>query len=324
MSTLLFSHPGMLLHDTGAGHPERPERLRAVEGRLREEGLWELALHPRFGPATPAELEYCHTRRHVERVRELAERGGGALDVDTIVSPQSYEAARLAAGAAIGAVDAVIKGAADNALCLVRPPGHHAGSGELDAPSWGFCLFNSVAIAARYAQKDLGLERVAILDFDVHHGNGTQQIFESDPSVFYASLHEWGIYPGGGAARERGLGLGEGTIVNLPLPAGSDGATYQLVWNGLQEKLIAFRPQLILLSAGFDAHQDDPLGHMELSATDFAAMVVQARAWASMLCRGHLVVVLEGGYNLAALAESVAATLRVLLFMPNEKAGSAA
>ncbi len=309
MKTAFFSHPTFLLHDTGPGHPERPARLQAIEKYLRQVEIWPRLAHLPFEAATEDQLEACHLLTHISRVRLIAEKGGGALDGDTIVSPASFEAAKLAAGAAIAGVDAVFSGQFRNAFAAVRPCGHHAESGRRPLAKWGFCLFNNVAVAARHAQKKQGAERVAILDFDVHHGNGTQEIFQHDPTVFFASLHEWGIFPGSGSAEERGAG----NIFNFPLPAHSDGATYRRVWQKVGVELEKFRPDLILLSAGYDAHLGDPLAHMALVATDYVFLIEEAKKWAEKLCAGRLVAVLEGGYNLNALAEAVAATLVVMM-----------
>lgn len=312
MKTAYFSHPDFLLHDTGVGHPERPERLRAIEKYLQETDLWHSLDHLPFEPATEDQLALGHTLPHISRVREIAQSGGGALDGDTVVSPQSFEVAKLAVGAAIAATDAVLENRADNAFCAVRPPGHHAESGRRKLAVWGFCLFNAVAIAAKWAQQKHGLERVAIVDFDVHHGNGTQEIFWEDESVLYVSLHEWGIFPNSGGAHDLGDEGGHGATLNLPLPANSNGTTYRRVWTQVGQKLREFKPQLLILSCGYDAHLADPLAHMALLAPDYANLILDAKNWAKELCENRLVCVLEGGYNLGALAESVAATLEVL------------
>jgi acetoin utilization deacetylase AcuC-like enzyme len=217
MKTAFLTHPLFLEHETGAGHPERPQRLRAIWNHLREVGLWDELHHLPFESASEADLERCHTPAHIARVKTLAASGGGALDGDTIISRKSFEAATLASGAAMRAVDAVMGGEVDNAFVAARPCGHHAESGRRARSPWGFCLFNHVAVAARHAQHKWGLERVAILDFDVHHGNGTQEIFYDDGSVFFASIHESPLFPGSGAASERGVGAGLGTTLNLPM-----------------------------------------------------------------------------------------------------------
>jgi acetoin utilization deacetylase AcuC-like enzyme len=312
MKTAYLTSPLFLEHDTGNGHPERAERLVAINNLLNQNGLWDELVHLSFEPAGEADLELCHTPQHIARVKSIAQKGGGALDGDTKISPRSFEAAALAAGAAMRAVDAVWSGEVDNAFVAERPCGHHAESGRRPNSLWGFCLFNHAAIAARHAQRKWGAERVAILDFDVHHGNGTQEIFYDDSSVFFASIHESPLFPHQGAFEERGKGEGVGTTLNFPLPAESDGELYRLAWGQVGLALAKFQPQLIILSAGYDAHSGDPLAHMELHPEDFASMVSEAKSWASTLCEGRLVAVLEGGYHLNALANSVAATLNVL------------
>ena len=312
MKTAFFSSPRFQDHLNGPSHPERPERLEAILGAVREVGLWDSLDHPSFEAASEGDLETCHTRAHVERVKDLAQSGGGALDGDTHVSPVSFDVASLSVGAAMEAVRVVMQGEARNAFVAVRPPGHHAESGRDPYSPWGFCLFNTIAIAARVAQRDYGAKRVAILDFDVHHGNGTQEIFYSDPSVLFVSLHQSPLFPGTGETNERGEGEGQGTTLNFPLPAGSTGAIYHRVWGQVGAKVRAFQPDLILLSAGYDAHADDPLGSMKLTADDYGALVFDAKSWADELCGGKLVAVLEGGYNLDALASSVVMTLGVL------------
>ncbi|MBW3637370.1 MAG: histone deacetylase [Armatimonadetes bacterium] len=321
MKTAFLTHPLFLEHDTGAGHPERPQRLTAIWNHLREVGLWDDLLHLPFEAASVADLERCHTRSHIERVKTIAQSGGGALDGDTIISPKSFDAAALASGAAMRGVDAVMSGEAHNAFVAARPCGHHAESGRRAHSPWGFCLFNHVAVAARHAQAKWDLERVAILDFDVHHGNGTQEIFYDDGSVFFASIHEAPLFPGSGAPSERGVGAGLGTTLNLPMGRRNpnvinrrlpDSALWRQRWRHIRKPLEGFAPQLILLSAGYDAHQDDPLAHIELRTEDFAYLVDDAKKWAQTLCNGKLVAVLEGGYDLKALSHSVAATLAVL------------
>ena len=311
MKTAFLSHPDFKLHNNGAGHPERPQRLEAIENALQTANLWDELNHLSFQNAQESDLERCHTPQHIERVKNLAQNGGGYLDGDTFVGKESFEIAKLACGAAMQAVESVWKGEAKNAFVASRPPGHHAESGrDFDSP-WGFCLFNHVAVAACFAQ-NLGAQKVAILDFDVHHGNGTQEIFTADDSVFFASLHQSPLFPGSGAASEIGIGRGEGFTLNFPLRAGSDGAIYRAAWEKVGDATRAFGPDLILISAGFDAHKRDPLGSMDLTTPDFAALVSSAKNWADELCGGKLVAVLEGGYDLTALGESVATTIEVL------------
>jgi acetoin utilization deacetylase AcuC-like enzyme len=245
-----------------------------------------------------------HTREHIDGVKRACQAGGGVLDAgDTHVSPESYEVARLAAGSVLSCIDEVLSGSVRSAFSAVRPPGHHA---ERDGPM-GFCLFNNAAVGARYARKH-GVERVAILDWDVHHGNGTQHIFEEDPSVLYVSLHQSPLYPGTGAATERGRGAGEGATLNIPLPAGTGEERYFAELSGkVVPALREFAPGLLIISAGFDAHRDDPLADMRLTEESFGAFTRLVNGLAPM------VSVLEGGYNLAALAASVEHHLRAMM-----------
>ena len=309
MTTALFSHPEFRLHDNGTHHPERAARLKALEEKLKVDGIWDKLQHPEFAAATEAQLEYCHAPELIARIKNMAQNGGGQIDADTHVTPLSFDVAKLAAGAAISAVDGIFKGEFDNAFVAARPPGHHAESDR----SMGFCLFNSIAIAARHAQKKHGLDRVAIVDFDVHHGNGTQQIFYEDASVLFVSVHQSPLFPGTGRSSERGLGAGEGATLNFPLAAGQGDAEYRQVWNQVGEGVRKFAPQLILVSAGFDAHARDPLGGMELSAQGFGALMQSTLEWADELCDGRVVCVLEGGYDLQGLSDSTAAVMKVLL-----------
>lgn len=304
--TGLVRHPAFLAHDTGAGHPERADRLRAVLRRLDEAGIGaELAaVEPRR--ATKDEIGRVHAPGHFERIRSGCARGG-ALDAgDTVVVPASFEAALLAAGGGLAAVDAVMAGDLDNAFVACRPPGHHA---ESDTPM-GFCLFNNVAIAAAHLRAHHGVERVAILDWDVHHGNGTQHAFEADPSVFFASLHQWPWYPGTGAAGERGRGEGEGTVLNCPMRAGSGDVEYLRRFEGeVLPAIEAFDPGFVLISAGFDAHERDPLSYTEVTTEGFRRMSRLTLDLARDRCAGRVVAFLEGGYDLEALADSVEAHL---------------
>ncbi len=309
MATAFFSHSDFSLHHNGDGHPERPSRLEGIETRLKAQGLWDKLLHPSFTAATTAQLEYCHNQALIARIQSMAQNGGAQIDPDTRVTKHSFDVAKLAVGAALGAVDGVLQGDYENAFVAVRPPGHHAESNR----AMGFCLFNSIAIAARHAQKAHGLERVAIVDWDVHHGNGTQEIFYRDGSVFFASVHQSPLFPYRGQSTERGEGAGQGTTLNFPLEAGHGDAEYWQVWENIGPALQEFRPQLILVSAGYDAHIHDPLGGMRLSAAGFAGLTRTTRAWAKTLCANRLICVLEGGYDLHGLGESVAATIKELL-----------
>jgi acetoin utilization deacetylase AcuC-like enzyme len=310
MTTAYVYDPLYLAHRL-SGHVESPERLERVIKTLEQEGLFERlsALEPT--PATEAEIELVHSRAYRLRVQQVSARGGGQLDPDTYVNENSYEAGLLAAGGVNVAVRAVLHNEIGNAFCLVRPPGHHATPDR----GMGFCLFNNVAVAARVAQKESGLERVMIVDLDVHHGNGTQDIFFQDPSVLYFSTHQYGyFYPGTGHWRETGRGQGDGTTVNIPLPAGVGDNGYNTVFRSLLWPVARrFRPQLILVSAGFDAHWGDPLAAMLLSLTGYANLVRELCLIAQSLCDGRIVFALEGGYHLEVLACSVLNTFYALL-----------
>ena len=309
-ATGLLLDPAFRLHHTGRGHPECPERLDAIENALRSEALLQRCrpLTPR--PITDAELLRCHSQSYLHTVRRDGAYGRRELSTgDTAIGEHSEDVARLAAGGVLAAVDAVLEGSLTNAFAAVRPPGHHAEPER----GMGFCLFNNVALAARHAQAVHGLERVLIVDWDVHHGNGTQAIFWRDPSVFFLSLHEWGNYPGSGAASERGEGAGAGATLNCPLPAGSDGPTVLGALEAALQQAAWFQPQLVLVSAGFDGHRRDPLGHFQLSSADYGALTACCLAVAARHAGGRLLSVLEGGYHLEALGESCAAHLKALL-----------
>ena len=307
MSTLYYHHTDFLEHDTGPDHPESAARLQAIEKALS---------HPRFAGLKRVEaplpldseskLALIHTPEMIARVLNgLPQQGLVAFDGDTIASAGSRNAALRAVGAVCDAVDQVLNGKADNAFCAVRPPGHHA------MPSYpmGFCLFNNVAIGAEYARRHYGLTRIAIIDFDVHHGNGTQAAFAQQPQVLYVSSHQWPHYPGSGQSNETGVG----NIINLPLEAGCNSATFR---NRYQHQLLPaiqnFAPQLMMISAGFDAHREDPLGGLNLCEDDYRWLTEALMAIAQDCCKGRIISCLEGGYHLNALAASVAAHVAAL------------
>jgi acetoin utilization deacetylase AcuC-like enzyme len=304
-------HERFLEHDTGPGHPERPDRLRETVRHLRENGLWRELQHLIFDPASEEWLLQAHTPEHVAFVREACRQGATVLDTgDTHVGAASYDIALLGIGGVLAAVDAVLAGLLANAFCAVRPPGHHAESGT----AMGFCLFNTVAIAARYAQTKHGIGRVAIIDWDVHHGNGTQEIFYEDRSVLYISTHQYPFYPGTGGREERGAGPGVDFTLNIPMRAGSGEPEYLAAFTReIVPLLETFRPELILLSAGFDAHRDDPLANINLTEESFAQLTTIVMGSAAKCCNGRIVSILEGGYNILALARSVEAHLRRLI-----------
>ncbi|HEX7278238.1 MAG TPA: histone deacetylase [Solirubrobacterales bacterium] len=311
---LYFSHPDCLEHDPGQGlpgHPERPQRLRAIEAALAERDWlgWERREAPL---AREEELLLVHPREHVEGIRELCRSGGGAIDVDTFAGPASYEAALRSAGGACEMTRALLGGEARAGFSAGRPPGHHAEPSR----AMGFCLFDNVAVAAALAIAELGVERVFVLDWDVHHGNGTAEIFRHRDDVLFASLHQGGIFPGSGAREDAGSGPGEGFTINLPVPAGSE----EDLWVSLLERealpaAARFEPQLVLISAGFDAHRDDPLAECRLEAASFGRMASLVGA-AAAEWGAPVGAVLEGGYALEALAESVVATMAALAEEP--------
>lgn len=306
MTTLLFTHPACLDHDPGRRHPENPRRLEAVLAAL--DGPEFAALERREAPrASLAQIGRMHPLDHVRAVLDaVPDSGYHHLDADTVVSPGSGEAALRAAGAVTAAVDAVLTGAATTAFCAVRPPGHHAEPER----AMGFCLFNTIAIGAAQARAVHGLRRIAVVDFDVHHGNGTQAMFERDADYFYGSTHQSPLYPGSGAARERGVG----NIVNAPLAPGAGSAAFRAAMENLiLPALRDFAPELILISAGFDGHADDPLAGLLLTAEDFGWVTEQILAVAGETCAGRIVSTLEGGYDPHALAMSARAHVQALM-----------
>jgi acetoin utilization deacetylase AcuC-like enzyme len=306
MTTLLYSHPACLEHDPGSYHPESPDRLRAVLAGLA--GSEFARLQRREAPrAEIDEVARVHPPDFISAVLgSVPHRGHAALDADTVLSPGSGEAALRAVGAVCAAVDAIVAGEGDNAFCAVRPPGHHA---EADR-SMGFCLFNSVAIGVQRARQTHGLERAAVIDFDVHHGNGTQAIFENNPHVFYASTHQSPLYPGTGARSETGCG----NIVNVPLRPMAGSSQFRAAMSQrILPALDAFRPAFMLISAGFDAHRSDPLAQLMLEEADYTWITERLIEIAGRHAGGRLVSALEGGYDLPALGASVAAHIRVLM-----------
>jgi acetoin utilization deacetylase AcuC-like enzyme len=309
MATGMVYDPIYLEHDL-RGHPENQQRLRTILQVLEEYHMRERLTPISAAPISMERLERCHTRSYVEQVQRVSLQGGGYLDPDTYVRPASYDAALMAAGGVVQATRAVLDGEVDNAFALVRPPGHHALRGR----GMGFCLFNNVAIAARYALAERGLDRVLIVDFDVHHGNGTQAEFYDDPAVMYISTHQYPYYPGTGYFDETGAGDGKGGTVNVPLSGGvGDEGFARILAEIVAPAAWRFQPQLILVSAGYDAHWDDPLAYLQLSIGGYTAIAQALENLAAELCDGRLVFTLEGGYHLEALAYSVLNTFAVLL-----------
>ena len=307
--TLLYQDPVFQKHETG-NHPEHARRLVAIKKQLAAGDLLAQCQQPACPTVDVNHLAAIHTRKHVATVERYAREGGGRIEVDTVVSRNSYDAATRAAGAVCDAVNCVVAGEASNALCLVRPPGHHA---LRDAPM-GFCLFNNIAVGARLAIDHLGLDRVLVIDWDVHHGNGTQASFWTDPQVAFFSIHRFPFYPGTGDADETGSGDGLGATRNLPVSFGTPVRDYLTHFETELTKFAdSFQPQLVLLSAGFDAHTADPVGSLGLASEDFQQLTNIVLDVAGQHCGGKLISVLEGGYNPAMLAESVELHLRELV-----------
>lgn len=292
-----------LNHNTGVSHPERAERLETLLRHLQHSPLWERMMHLHVNPASLDWVGLVHPEHYIKMIERRCLRGERVLDAgDTHVSPESYDVALKAVGGVLGAVDEVLQRNLKSAFCAVRPPGHHAETSTV----MGFCLFNNVAIGARFAQTKYGIGKIAIVDWDVHHGNGTQEIFYNDDSVLYVSLHQYPFYPGTGTASERGNGKGEGFTLNCPVQAGAGEREYLKAFQQqILPALHKFQPELILISAGFDAHKDDPLANINLTDESFAKMTEMLMEVASKHSEERIVSVLEGGYNLEALARSV-------------------
>lgn len=307
--TILYFDPIFLEHNTG-NHPENAGRINPVMRQLHFVGLdgeckqhvWQAASHER--------LQYVHKAEYVDSIKQFAAGGGGRIEADTVLSAKSYEAARMASGAVCDAVERVVKGEDKTAFCILRPPGHHA----LADNAMGFCLFNNIAVGARVARRELGVERVLIVDWDVHHGNGTQDMFYTDPTVGFLSMHRFPFYPGSGAANEIGEGEGRGATLNLPIEFGtSREKQLALFQKSLNEFADQIKPELIMISAGFDSHKADPIGSLGLESNDFEKLTQYVREVANKHAQGRIVSVLEGGYNPAALTECVEIHLRKLL-----------
>jgi acetoin utilization deacetylase AcuC-like enzyme len=307
--TLLYYDSRFLNHDTGT-HPEQPARLRRIMVELERTGLAAKCIRPKWEPAARNRIGYVHEPEHIDRMAAIAAAEGGLADEDTVISAASYDVATLAAGAACDAVDRAMSGEAKTALCLVRPPGHHA----LPDRAMGFCLFNNIAIAACVARDEYALDRILIVDWDVHHGNGTQDTFYRDGRVGFLSSHRSPFYPGTGRADETGSASGLGATRNLPIIFGTPRETYlKRFANELESFADQIRPQLVLVSAGFDSHREDPIGSLGLETEDFAALTKLVRDIATTHAEGRVVSVLEGGYNPPVLADCVATHLRGLM-----------
>lgn len=311
MTTAIVHHPIYEKHDTGPGHPEMPERYRVVIDALRSDNdLWNSLTE--ITPEKPSQgiVQAAHTKDHFKRVEGAFANGLDRLDMDTTISMQSFDASMFAVGGAVAGVDAVMSGDVKNAFVAVRPPGHHATAES----TMGFCMFNNVAVAARYAQnKYPEINNVAIIDWDVHHGNGTQGIFYSDPSVFFFSMHQYPWYPGTGSRGETGQGKGLGTTMNLPVRAYTKAADQKAAFeSAIAESASKMKPDIIFISAGFDGHLTDPLGQLQLQDQDYAAMTRTMMQWADEACGGRIVSCMEGGYNLQTLGQTVKEHVRTL------------
>ncbi|MDD3717349.1 MAG: histone deacetylase [Actinomycetota bacterium] len=308
-TTAVFYDPIYMEHDTGYGHPERPERLQTTMQVMEQSGLSEKVriISPR--DASVEEIGLVHPRKYIDKVRKTAESGGGWLDPDTHVGVRSYDAALKSAGAVLEGLERIFSGDIDNAFCLVRPPGHHA----TEERGMGFCLFNNNAIAARFAIKEFGIRRVFILDWDAHHGNGLQDIFYDDNKVLYVSLHQYPHYPGTGSTSELGIGAGEGFTINFPLPARSGEEVYLAAFDQVIAPIVrTYQPELVLISAGYDGHFSDQLCSMLLRGNSYAEMAMRLKGMAEEYCGGKMMAALEGGYNLVGIAISITNTIAVM------------
>ncbi len=304
MTTALIHHPIYQKHNTGPGHPETAMRYEVIMDALRgDQGLWTSLNEITPEKASKGLVLAAHSAQHYKRVEGAMEHGLDRLDADTTISMQSFDAALFAAGGVCAGVDAVMQDGASNAFAVVRPPGHHATAEH----TMGFCIFNNVAVAAKYAQNNYkDIERVAILDWDVHHGNGTQGIFYDDPSVYFFSMHQYPWYPGTGTRGETGFGRGLGKTMNIPVKANTPAAEQKRMFEAaLGDVSAKFKPDLVLISAGFDSHRADPLGQLCLEDEDFVSMTASVKDWARDICGGRIVSCLEGGYNLKTLGDTV-------------------
>ncbi|HEY4759377.1 MAG TPA: histone deacetylase [Thermoguttaceae bacterium] len=307
--TLLYTDPRFLSHETGS-HPECAARIRAIPKRLEKAGLLAKCRRPEFQPVARQHLARVHSPTYIDEIYAFAKSGGGHVEADTIVSPASYDVALLATGCVCDAAERIIRGEDSQALCLVRPPGHHA----MASHAMGFCIFNNIAVAARLAIDVLGLSRVLIVDWDVHHGNGTQATFWEDPQVGFLSIHRWPFYPGSGGEDETGGGPGLGFTLNLPISFGTSRRTYLTRFcDGLNGFAAKIKPELVLLSAGFDSHRIDPVGNLGLETEDFVPLTNAVLDVADTYAGGRMVSVLEGGYNPDALADCIAVHLTEML-----------
>ncbi len=312
--TVLFADPLFLKHDTGK-HPENADRLRRITAMLEKTGLGKRCTAGTYQPLDEKALAALHDAKQIVQIKQLSQHGGGQVDPDTVVSRESFQVGLAAAGACVAAVDAVLKGKERNALCLVRPPGHHA----TPTRSMGFCLFNNIALAAHHAKTAHGLSKVLIVDWDVHHGNGTQDIFYEDPQVFFYSIHRYPFYPGTGAKDETGKGKGEGYTLNVPVKYGTPRKDYRDQFTkALHQGADKIKPELVLISAGFDAHAKDPIGSLDLEVEDFVTLSQLVLDVAKTHASSRLVSCLEGGYNLDVLPECVEAHLKELLTVKKE------